>query len=280
MKDPVKPVAGTNLGEVGFSSTPVTSRDTGWSAAENDSKGQQVVLASGFSCASTARPGAGWLAAETDLEDQHASAGESKETIGLHEVVATTAGAGWLAAETDLEDQHASAGESKETIGLHEVVATTAGGRGWLETVGSETADQAGVLHGTSSLFLNSRIPPHGHRSRIHGLSRFHMHVHAWLLLLCLLVLLLGLLPLLLPLLHGFHARLLQLLLMLQVHVPHLCMIVHLIQGVLVVCCLCANPPVTIWRCVARVPGAGGVPKVGFPVQPKICVLSQRWRQG
>ena len=40
-------------------------------------------------------------------------------------------------------------------------------------TVGSETADQAGVLHGTSSLFLNSRILPHGHRSRIHGLSRF-----------------------------------------------------------------------------------------------------------
>ena len=92
LEDPVKPVAGTNLGEVGFSSTSMTSRDTGWSAAENDSKGQQVVLASGFSCASTARPGAGWLAAETDLEDQHASACESKETIGLHEVVATTAG--------------------------------------------------------------------------------------------------------------------------------------------------------------------------------------------
>ena len=40
-------------------------------------------------------------------------------------------------------------------------------------TVGSETADQAGVLHGTSSLFLNSRIHPHGHRSRIHGSSHF-----------------------------------------------------------------------------------------------------------
>ena len=206
---PVKPVAGTNLGEVGFSSTPVTSRVTGWSAAENDSKGQQVVLASGFSCASTARSGAAWLAAETDLEDQLASAGECKKTIGLQEVVATTAGGGWLVAEADFEDQHASAGESKETIGLQEVAATTAGGgwlaaesdledqhasageskgtivlhesyvataaggRGVLETVGSETADQAGVLHGTSSLFLNSRIHPHGHRSRIHGLSRF-----------------------------------------------------------------------------------------------------------
>ena len=94
-------------------------------------------------------------------------------------------------------------------------------------TVGSETVDQVGVLHGTSSLFLNSRIHPHGHRSRIHGSSPFS-HVHArLLLLLCLLVLLLGLPPLLLPLLHGFHVRLLLLLLMLQVHVPHLCMIVH-----------------------------------------------------
>ena len=29
-----------------------------------------------------------------------------------------------------------------------------------------------------------------------------------------------------------------------------------------------------------RVPRGGGAPKVGFPVRPKICVLSQRWRQG
>ena len=94
LNDPVKPVAGTNMGDVGFSSTSTTRRDAGWSAAENDSKGQQVVLASGFSCASSARPGAGWLAAETDPEDQHASAGESKETIGLHEVVATSTAGG------------------------------------------------------------------------------------------------------------------------------------------------------------------------------------------
>ena len=30
----------------------------------------------------------------------------------------------------------------------------------------------------------------------------------------------------------------------------------------------------------SQVPREGGVPKVGFPVRPKICVLSQRWRQG
>ena len=57
--------------------------------------------------------GGGWLVAETDFEDQHASAGESKETIGLQEVVATTAAGGWLAAESDLEDQHASAGREQ-----------------------------------------------------------------------------------------------------------------------------------------------------------------------
>ena len=38
-------------------------------------------------------------------------------------------------------------------------------------TVGSESSVQAGVLHSTSSLFLNPRIHPHGHRSRIHGSS-------------------------------------------------------------------------------------------------------------
>ena len=31
---------------------------------------------------------------------------------------------------------------------------------------------------------------------------------------------------------------------------------------------------------VAWVPREGGVPKVGVPVRPKICVLSQRWEQG
>ena len=30
----------------------------------------------------------------------------------------------------------------------------------------------------------------------------------------------------------------------------------------------------------APVPREGGVPKVEFPVRPKTCVLSQRWRQG
>ena len=34
------------------------------------------------------------------------------------------------------------------------------------------------------------------------------------------------------------------------------------------------------WRWVVRVPGGGRGSKVGFPVRPKICVLSQRWRQG
>ena len=207
-----------------------------------------------------------------------AIAGESKEIIELLEV--------W---ETDFPDKvgasvaAATAGECKGINGLLEVIesefSAKSGAAAVAATVGSETADQVGVLHGTSSsLFFNSRIHPLDICHEFMGRLIFHMHVHArLLLLLCLLVLHLGL-PL--PLLHGFHVRLLQLLLMLQVHVPHLSIIVHLIQGVLVVCCLCANPPVTTWRCVARVPRGGRVPKVGFPVRPKICVLSQRWRQG
>ena len=38
------------------------------------------------------------------------------------------------------------------------------------------------------------------------------------------------------------------------------------------------------WSDTFRVQGPtgreGGVPKVGFPVRPKICVLSQRWERG
>ena len=33
-------------------------------------------------------------------------------------------------------------------------------------------------------------------------------------------------------------------------------------------------------RVKLSVPREGGVPKLGFPVRPKICALSQRWRQG
>ena len=67
------------------------------------------------------------------------------------------------------------------------------------------------------------------------------------------------------------------------------CMIVPcvlVIQVVLVASCLCRGPPATAWiirgrtRVGFRVPREGGAPKVGFPDQPKICALSQRWRQG
>ena len=174
----------------------------------------------------------------------------------------------------------ATAGEHTGTHGLLEVLeselSSKSGSAAVAATVSAETADQAGVLHGTSSLFLNSRIHiVHEFTGRL----IFHMHVHARLLLLpCLLVLLLGLPPLLFPLLHVFHVHLLKLLLILQVHVPHLCMTVHLIQEVLVVCCLCANPPVYTRMCVVRVPGGGRGSKREFPVWPNICVLSQRWR--
>ena len=72
----------------------------------------------------------------------------------------------------------ATAGKCKDINGSLEVIESEFSAKSGAAavvaaTVGSETADQAGVLHGTSSLILNSRIPPHGHRSRIHGLSRF-----------------------------------------------------------------------------------------------------------
>ena len=203
-----------------------------------------------------------------------AIAGESKETIELLEVC-----------ETDFSEvvgasvAAATVGEHKGIHGLLEVIESEFSSKsGSAATVSAETADQARVLPGTSSWFSNSRMDiVHEFMGRL----IFHMHVHARLLLLpCLLVSLLGLPHLLLPLLHGFHVRLLQLLLILQVHVPHLCMMVHFIQEVLVVCCLCANPPVTTWRCAARVPQAGRGSKVGFSVRPKICALSQIWRQG
>ena len=49
------------------------------------------------------------------------------------------------------------------------------------------------------------------------------------------------------------------------------------VQVVLVASCLCRSPPVTAWgirgrtRLGHRVPQPEGVPKVGFPVRPKIC---------
>ena len=39
--------------------------------------------------------------------------------------------------------------------------------------------------------------------------------------------------------------------------------------------CLCRGPPVTAWTYVARVKRGRRVPKVGFPVQPKICSVSK-----
>ena len=71
----------------------------------------------------------------------------------------------------------ATAGECKGYNGLLEVIesefSAKSGAAAVAATVGSQTPHQAGVLHGTPSLFLNSRIHPHGHRSRIHGSSHF-----------------------------------------------------------------------------------------------------------
>ena len=59
----MKPVSGTNIREVGFSRVSTARCDAGWSAATNDSEGQQV---------------------------KPVSAGDSKGSIELHEVAATS----------------------------------------------------------------------------------------------------------------------------------------------------------------------------------------------
>ena len=58
---------------------------------------------------------------------------------------------------------------------------------------------------------------------------------------------------------------LLRLLLLVHMRAPHPC-VLHTIRG--------------RTRLGFRVPRERSVPKVGFPVRPKICSLSQRWRQG
>ena len=67
-------------------------------------------------------------------------------------------------------------GEHIGTHGLLEVLesasSSKAGSATVVAPVAAESSDQAGVLHG-SSLVLNSRIHPHGHRSRIDGSSHF-----------------------------------------------------------------------------------------------------------
>ena len=71
-----------------------------------------------------------------------------------------------------------------------------------------------------------------------------------------------------LPAVPGVFAPFLHLLLcllLLHMRAPHPCMM-HTIRG--------------RTRLGYRFPRGGGAPKVGFPVRPKICVLSQRWRQG
>ena len=76
-----------------------------------------------------------------------------------------------------------------------------------------------------------------------------------------------------------YHHMHVHVLLVLSLHLRHFLVVTPLHDARNSIVCLCGSPPVTTWMVVVRVPRAGGVPKVGFPVRPKICVLSQRWRQ-
>ena len=100
--------------------------------------------------------------------------------------------------------------------------------------------------------------------SRVHHLliRLVGHHAHAChTLMLCFLLLLVHLLPHLLHVVLHLHLLLLGCACMLM---AHSCMM---------------HVPIRGRTRLGRVPRGGGAPKVGFPVWPKICTLSQRWRQ-
>ena len=233
--------------------------------SETDFKGELfgagVALCASTVSASAAGEGPG---VSGGAETAHAAAGESEgsETSGAVSARSLRCRSAVL---RDAGDAHVGVvAESGNDVAA--CAADQAGGGAWYFFFVFEFTNSSQVLMDIIHEFMGRLI--------------LRMHVHARLMLLpCLLVLLLSASSML-PLLRSFHVRMLQLLLMLHVHAPHLCMVVHLIQRALVVCCLCANPPVTTWRCVARVPRAGRGSKVGFLVRPKTCSLSQRWKAG
>ena len=121
-----------------------------------------------------------------------------------------------------------------------------------------------------------------GRNSRIHGSQSFFLHVHVCLLVVCLVHAVSVLLLLLLVLRVCLLCALVRVLVLQRLHVEGWLWSndMHVIQLFLVASCLCRSPPTTTWVRAGRVSRGGGVPKVGFPVRPKICSLSQRWRQG
>ena len=140
------------------------------------------------------------------------------------------------------ETAHVTAVESESPIGLLEVTESDAvcGANAASAAVARPTAGESKGIIGS---FLLSA-------------GRCHLHVHA-------------VLPALLLLrLHVFALVLLSLLclLLLPMRILRSCMMHVPLRG--------------RTRVGLRVPREGGVPKIGFPVRPKICALSQIWRQG
>ena len=122
------------------------------------------------------------------------------------------------------------------------------------------------------------------------GHSLHHMHVHVQHLSYCV-TLALRVLCRSLSLLQGTLSfcllpvlgRMRRLLLM-HARVRLCCTVACRIQVVLVTflvtSCLCRGPQAATWMLGVRFPHAGEGSMVGFPVNPKICVLTLRWRRG
>ena len=147
--------------------------------------------------------------------------------------------------------------------------------------VSAKSADQAGVLHGTSSLFLNSRIHPYGHRSRVHGSSHFS---HARARAVAAVALPAGAASRSATPLIASPARFSRSFAAVVGGPASACATsVHdsafFSGGAGGLLPVCKSTSYHLDVC-SRVPGGGRVSKSRFPVRPKISALSQRWRQG
>ena len=121
-----------------------------------------------------------------------------------------------------------------------------------MHATASENKGISGLLEVSESDFPSLENSSH---SQIHVLGRPHLHVHVFLTLLVLVLLLV----------FALLRHLLRSLLLLHMRMRRSCT-VRATRG--------------RTRLGYRVPREQEGSKVGFPVRPKICVLSQRWRQG
>ena len=175
----------------------------------------------------------------------HAIAGKSQRIIGLPEDIEFDSSKHLVQNPASV---HGTAGESEEVTGLLEVRESDFPMRAGAAATAAATAGDSEGIIGFRVSESSLCVPTNS----LNSSGSVDMDVH---------VILLSPLPLRL----GPHLLVLRLLLLLHMRAPHPCML-HTIRG----------------RTRGRVKGPTGrrSTKGGVPVRPKICALSQRWRQG